>query len=217
MRSSAEQLIILHRQQQVSELCLRGWSQQAIADHLGVAQKTISLDLKTIRRHWQKAALIDFAQAQAEELKKIEQLEREAWAAWESSRKPAQSAVVVGDDAKKTRKTVKNQFGNPRFLQVVHDCIRSRRAILGLDAPRKLAATDAEGRTLTLTDLLVRLHRSPAPEAALLPPPLKRPNVIDIEVELARRDPEHVTDVMEETGNSSQAPPGEQGDSLEPS
>ena len=209
--SSPDQLIILHRQQQVSELRLRGWSQQAIADRLGVAQKTISLDLKTIRRCWQKAALVDFAQAQAEELQKIEQLEREAWAAWESSRKPAQSAVVVGDDAKKTKKTVKNQFGNPRFLQVVHDCIRSRRAILGLDAPRKLAATDAEGRTLTLTDLLVRMHRAPALDAAALPPPLKRSNVIDIKVELARRAAE------EGTGNRLQGTSGKEGDRLEPS
>ena len=186
---STQQLVILHRQQQVTELRLRGWSQQAIADHLGVAQKTISLDLKGIRRRWQKAVLEDFAQAQAEELQKIEQLEREAWTAWESSQKPAQSAVVVGDDKKKSRKTVKNQHGNPRFLQVVHDCIRSRRAILGLDAPRKLAATDAEGRTLTLTDLLGRIHRAPQFEPAALPPPLKRSNVIEIAVELARRAP----------------------------
>ncbi|HVC93080.1 MAG TPA: hypothetical protein VND64_05280, partial [Pirellulales bacterium] len=89
--------------------------------------------------------------------------------------------------------------------------IRSRRAILGLDAPRKLAATDAEGRTLTLTDLLVRMHRAPALDAAALPPPLKRSNVIDIKVELARRAAE------EGTGNRLQGTSGKEGDRLEPS
>ncbi|MGH9808565.1 MAG: hypothetical protein ACRD9W_15185 [Terriglobia bacterium] len=186
---SDQQLLILHRQQQVAELRLHGWSQQAIADRLGVTQKTVSNDLKAIRRRWEKSVIGDFAQARAEELQKIEIVEREAWTGWESSQKAAQSAVIVGDDAKNARKTVKNQHGNPRFLQVVHDCIRSRRAILGLDAPRKLAPTDVEGRTLTLTDLLDRIHRARQPEPAALPPPLKRANVIDVTAELARRAP----------------------------
>lgn len=165
---------------------MRGWTQQAISDQLGVPQTTVSLDLKIVRRQWEKSALDDFNAMRSEELQKVERLEREAWAAWERSQKPAQSAVVDGDAKKGTRKTIKNQHGNPRFLQVVLSCIASRRDILGLDAPRKLAPTDVEGRTITLSDLLGRI-RSAAPTPPAAAALIEHSNVFDLAAEFARR------------------------------
>jgi hypothetical protein len=183
---SAKQLALVCRRKQVAELRLQGWTQQAISEQLGVPQTTVSLDLKIVRGQWQKAALDDFNALRLEELQKLDRLEREAWAAWERSQKPAQTAVVDCDPKKGTRKSVKNQHGNARFLQVVHDCIGSRRAILGIDAPRKLAPTDTEGRTITLADLLGRIRRAaPGPPAEA--PLVVRSNVFDLAAELARR------------------------------
>jgi len=184
---SAQQLATDARRREVAELRLQGCTQQAIAQRLQVTQSTISLDLKFIRRQWQKSMIGDFSQAQAEELQKLERIEHEAWVAWERSQKPSQSAVVQGTSTATARKTVKNQTGNPRFLKIVHDCIESRRDILGLDAPRKIASTDVEGRTITLTDLLGRIRRAaPAPAAGAL---VERSNVFDVKAELARRAP----------------------------
>ena len=68
------------------------------------------------------------------ELQRIDRVEREAWAAWERSQQPVQSAVVTGEDiAKRTRKSVQQKYGDPRFLDIVHKCIAQRRAMLGLD------------------------------------------------------------------------------------
>jgi len=184
-RNSAKQLLLVQRRKEVAELRLQGWTQQAISDRLGVPQTTVSLDLRIVRRQWEKEAQDDFNALRLEALQKLERLECEAWAAWERSQKPAQSAVVDDGAKKGTRKTVKNQHGNPRFLQVVHNCIDSRRAILGLDAPRKLAPTDVDGRTITLTDLLGRIRRAgPEPPAAAL---VERSNVFDLAAEFARR------------------------------
>jgi hypothetical protein len=142
-----KRLAILRRRQQVAELYLQSWSQAAIAERLQVDQSTISGDLKAIRREWRESAIRDFNQAQAEELQKIDRVEREAWAAWELSKKPSQSAVVDGDaDSQQARKTIKNRHGDPRLLEVVLKCIVSRREILGLDAPTKIAPVMPDGQ-----------------------------------------------------------------------
>src|SRR5262249_27912486 len=151
---TVKQLAVERRRQQIAEMRLQGWSQQAIADRLDITQATVSNDLKSIRQQWRERMIADFNDLQAEELQRVERIEREAWAGWERSQKPAESAVIEADPKKARRKTVKNQHGDPRFLSIVSSCIQSRRAILGLDAPKKVAPTDVEGRTLTLADLL---------------------------------------------------------------
>jgi Putative ATPase subunit of terminase (gpP-like) len=108
-------LDVLNRRQQVAHYYLQNWTQAQIAEQLGVRQPTICADLKHIREQ--------------------DLLEREAWAAWERSKKPTQSATVDGEGAaQRTRKTMRNQVGDPRFLDQVNKCIAQRRAILGLDA-----------------------------------------------------------------------------------
>jgi len=62
-----------------------------------VAQPTICDDLKRIRAEWRESAVRDFDEARQLELMKLERIEREAWSAWDQSKKPAQSAVVTGD------------------------------------------------------------------------------------------------------------------------
>jgi transcriptional regulator with XRE-family HTH domain len=88
---------IMERQQQVAELHKKGWSQAAIADRLKVTQPTVSSDLKKIRAEWLRSTVRDFDLARAQELQKIELIEREAHAGWDRSQKPAQSAVIEGE------------------------------------------------------------------------------------------------------------------------
>jgi predicted transcriptional regulator len=131
-----KKLAILERRQIEADLYLQGWTQCKIAEHMGVDQKTVSNDLKAIRAQWRESAIRDFDEAREIELKKIDRIEREAWAAWERSQKPLQTATTSDEThQRKTRRQMKNQNGDPRFLEQVHKCIASRRALLGLDAP----------------------------------------------------------------------------------
>ena len=133
-------LAIIQRRKQVAELYLQGWSQPAIAHHLEVSQSTICGDLKAIREDWRDSAIRDFDELRATELQKLDLVEKEAWGAWQRSQKPAQSAVVTGEGHdQKARKSMKHQYGDPRFLQLITHCISQRRAILGLDVVASLA------------------------------------------------------------------------------
>lgn len=131
--SRAKQFAIDARRQQVAELYLKGWSQLEIARHLEVVQATISGDVQTLLQNWRESALCDTDALLATELQKLDRLEREAWEAWSRSQKPHQSAEMVGDQERPSRKRIRNQYGDPRFLNVIQNCIASRRALLGLD------------------------------------------------------------------------------------
>src|SRR5688572_27795339 len=71
----------------VSELCLKGHSQSNIAKHLGLSQPMISYDLKAIRDEWKAARCRNIEELVAVEWAKTENLERQAWQAFEDSKK----------------------------------------------------------------------------------------------------------------------------------
>lgn len=129
-----------HRRHQVADLYLQGWSQSAIAQHVQADQSTINRDLKAIQKEWRNSSVRNFDAARELEIRKIDLLEREAWAAWERSKKPSQAAVLIGEGSgQQTRKTMKNQNGDPRYLDLVNRCIAQRATLLGLDAPLQVA------------------------------------------------------------------------------
>lgn len=124
---------IAQRRKNVAELYVQGWTQVTISEKVQIAQSPVCEDLKWVQREWRESRLRDFDSARELEIQKLDRLEREAWAAWERSQKPSQSAEFR-DEATNTpsKKKVKNQNGGPRFLVVVDQCIASRRALLGL-------------------------------------------------------------------------------------
>ena len=146
----SHKLAIAKRRQQVAELILEGWTQAAIAEHLKLTQAAISKDLKQIRIAWHESSIRDFDELRSLELAKLELIEREAWAAWRRSQQPAQTATVDGQPgSQKSKRTVRHQYGDPRFLQVTLEAIEARRQMLGLDAPTKIAPTTPDGQPLT--------------------------------------------------------------------
>jgi hypothetical protein len=132
--SRHRRLQVLERRVKVADLYIKGWSQAMIAKECSISQPTICDDLAKIRADWRNSAIRDFDMLRERELQRIDRVEREAWAAWERSQQPVQSAVVTGEDiTKRTKKSVIQKYGDPRFLDVVHKCIAQRRAMLGLD------------------------------------------------------------------------------------
>jgi hypothetical protein len=127
-------LKISERREQVADLYVKGWRQMAIAEKLDISQATVCLDLKAIQKFWRESAVRNFDAARDLELQKLDRIEYEAWGAWTESKKPAQSATMTeGTRQQQTRKTLKNQHGNPRYLELIARCIAQRCMILGLN------------------------------------------------------------------------------------
>jgi hypothetical protein len=144
----------------VAELYIKGWTQAAIAQQIGTKQPTISNDLRAIRKMWRQSQIRDFDEAVARELEKIDRVEREAWEAWERTKQPHESTVVTdGQGGKRAQKRVKNQYGDPRYLEQVHKSIAARRALLGLDAPTRIAPTTPDGEQTYHAGVMVELMR----------------------------------------------------------
>lgn len=123
----------------MADLYLQGWLQVDIAAELGINQSTVSRDLKALHKVWLKAALLDFNEAKARELAKVDRLEREYWRAWQRSCEDAETMRQEGDASgvDKIVKTAKGQAGDPRFLSGVQWCIEKRCKILGIEAAQK--------------------------------------------------------------------------------
>lgn len=155
MSYTRETTEIAYRRQQVAEMYLRGDYQTTIADALGVDQAQISRDLKALRSMWLASAIRDFDAARAEELARIDAVEKAAWDGWERSQKDKEVALNEQFDdpiitknkeggvtttprmRKHQRLQKEGQAGSPAFLNTVLTCIERRCSILGLDAPKR--------------------------------------------------------------------------------
>lgn len=130
------------RRVEVAKRYLRGEMQAEIAHAFGVSQQQISQDLRAVRAHWLASAIRDFDAAKAQELAKIDEVERAAWGAWERSTKDKEVVIrEAGADQKPRKATLRKegQSGNPAFLNTILTCIERRCAILGLDAPKRFS------------------------------------------------------------------------------
>lgn len=140
-RSTAQ---LARDRRKIADLYLQGWIQADIAAELGISQPTVSNDIAALQSDWLASALIDFNEAKAAELAKIDRLEREYWQAWSRSCENAESVTQEGtaDGVDKVKKTSKGQAGDPRFLQGVQWCIERRCKILGVDAATRIDLVD---------------------------------------------------------------------------
>jgi hypothetical protein len=111
----------------VAELYIQGWPQTRIAQELGVAQGTISTDVKALYEQWRASGVRDFDLARSIELEKLNLLEREAWEAWKRSCEPSESTKVTstGENNRRAEKTVKQRVGDSRFLDQIHNASRA--------------------------------------------------------------------------------------------
>lgn len=135
MERSSTQLA-QHRQE-IASRYLRGEYQADIARDLGISQQTVSLDLKAIRAAWLASSIRDYDAAIAQELARIDEVEREYWSAWEKSKQDKEITYQeAGGDGHKKKVSLRRegQAGMPAFLDGVLKCIERRCRLLGLDA-----------------------------------------------------------------------------------
>ena len=142
------------------ELYLRGKSFRQIADEIGCARMTVQRDIAEIREDWRKARVDEIGNEQLMELARIDAIERESWAQWESSKKEevisrAETEVIIETlpDGRVVRKpgkervvrTTRIKNADPRYMDTVCWYIEQRCKLLGLLAPTKVTATNLSG------------------------------------------------------------------------
>jgi hypothetical protein len=142
--SEQDKFRIAERRKTVASLYLRGKFQSEISKEVNVDRCTVSRDLQVIEEEWLKSGVMDLNAAKARELAKLDEIERQAWDAWEKSRKDSETMEVTGTAQggksipDKVKKITHRRDGDPKYLDIVLNCVRQRRDILGLDAPKKL-------------------------------------------------------------------------------
>jgi hypothetical protein len=138
---------------QITRLYLQGRTQRDIAEVVGVSQGQVNHDLKLIQTRWRESSIMDMNEAKQRELARLDELEREYWAAWEQSKNERTRARQESDGKSKdgkpnvVRATMEKEQrdGNPAFLAGVMSCIERRCKLLGLDAPAKAELTGKDG------------------------------------------------------------------------
>ena len=154
-RTDAE---ILHDRVRISELYLKAWAQKDIAKELGMTEATVSRDLAALRQDWIASAAMNFDDAKARELVKIDRIEREAWAAWEQSKTPDQDApdasmhgkkstTQFGSEGKPTgwQQTKETSPGDAQYMRIIQWCVEQRLKIIGGYAAEKREVTGKDG------------------------------------------------------------------------
>jgi hypothetical protein len=118
---------------------LRGKTHGELAEILGVSRQQIGYDLKTLQKRWRASSLANFDAAKAQELAKIDALERAYYEGWERSvgQKETKTAEKTsGGESDRTKAVSRHEQrdGNPAFLAGIQWCIEQRCRILGIVA-----------------------------------------------------------------------------------
>lgn len=155
-RSDAQKL---NDRMQIANMYLRGYSQMAIAAELDISQSTVSRDIKHLFNEWLDAAAVNFDEAKARELARIDNLEVEAWQQYEASKEDfvrtvqERSGANLTEDQKgkvtKVRLTKEQRLGDVKYLNVIEWCINKRVEILALVVKRH-ELTGQNGGPLTV-------------------------------------------------------------------
>lgn len=130
------------RRAELASLVMGGQTDQTqLAKILGVSRVTINKDLKAVRQLWRMDMVEMFDHAKEEQLKRIDKVEREAWAAWVRSQRVRKRLVKKRDENGKLYRAVDCRplkVGSSTFLDIVRRCVEDRRKLLGLDEPEQI-------------------------------------------------------------------------------
>ena len=163
-----KQEVVNHRRHQVAELYLSGKYQVEIARLVGCSQQQVSLDLKAVQQQWLAASVRDFDAVKAQEIAKLDHIEREALEAWALSRQPREVTVtkrITGKDPRDEASIRREHTpqGDPRFLQVAQRCVEQRCDLLGLSTAAEAAKSLATG----LASLLSQAQEAEPPASPM--------------------------------------------------
>jgi hypothetical protein len=161
MRSAAAEVRILSRRSKVADLLLRGTRcQLEICRQLGMEpsqRRTIGRDIAALNEEWKQQAAVSFDEFKGKELARLDMIETAAWKGWERSLLDDEMREAMKEgDKERSRKSVRGQAGDPRFLNIALQCVRERREILGLKKPE---STDEQAEDREVANLLLEAQK----------------------------------------------------------
>jgi hypothetical protein len=143
-RAVQRQLDAAEAKQRALELRQRGFSYRQIAQAIGYRNASTAWRCVMAAIHERYAEPAE--EVTKLELAKLDSIEAEAWQAWEKSTSDAQRHTTKeGKDGTETTHTVETRCGDAGYLNVLVRVAERRSALCGLDAPKKIGATVAQG------------------------------------------------------------------------
>lgn len=147
----------------IAGLYKRGYCYREIRDEVmnrldlkSYSLRTVHKDVQRLLKEWRETRIENFDHVVQLELERIDDIIKEAWAAWDKSKtdyekkKAKQQGVPVGEEDGNGNGgdgviTVKMEqqreevvcYGDPRYLEIVHKNLIERRKLLGLYSPEK--------------------------------------------------------------------------------
>ena len=123
--------------QKMAEMRLRRYSQDRIAEELGITQAQVSIDLKELRKRWKTKQSADTEELIAEQVETLEMLFKEAIDAWQHSRTPKdlithESGITPKGEIDKTIIRKDLGGGNSAFLQQASSILDKISALKGI-------------------------------------------------------------------------------------
>lgn len=151
----------------LSRLYVKGISQMEIGRQLGISQGQVSIDLKKLLKQWEETRLDEIDRYKHEQLVRINLIEEEMWSAWEKSKTKGKRTVSMSKSGEteagidpltgRKIKTDSEKYwragtqeeepvaGDMQYMNGIMWCQQERAKIVGLYAPKKVAATDPTG------------------------------------------------------------------------
>lgn len=137
-RNQQKRLQIEDRRTRVARLYLQGSTQVEIARELDISQATISSDLNAIRKEWMAQRIEDVDELLLEEFQRLKQVFRDASTGWEQSQLPVETTKISQSPLGKTvEKSIRQQHGDPRYLQTMQRLLETTMKLFGLDEAGK--------------------------------------------------------------------------------
>lgn len=123
---------------EIARLVIRqGVKPRRIAEKLRISESKARSALKRIRRQWMRRMDQSFDRLIAEEVARLDEVERAAWEGWDRSLRDEISQTskdISGSDSDKHEATIKrtSKAGAPAFLATIASAVKQRSELLGL-------------------------------------------------------------------------------------
>lgn len=145
---------IVHRKE-ISNAVLMSRYLPDVAEELGIALSTLYRDIDKLKQEWLEESKEATGRVVAEELKKLQLIEDEAWLAWKRSigkkEKTKASQTPQGTYASKE---IEDINGDPRYLLTIHTCMKQRAELLALTDNKYQEGENAEEKARQVRQFL---------------------------------------------------------------
>jgi hypothetical protein len=136
------QTVVKHAR--VLSLYLQGFTYDEIAadDQVRMRRDSVKVLIRDLVEQKRAQIAVDVEAVRAEQIVRLDMVERQAWAAWEASKADARDREQVvssygdGNTSTVVKRRRSDRLADPRYLKVIVDAINARSELLGLKLER---------------------------------------------------------------------------------